>query len=303
MIMREVRELWAYHSRFSRRFGEHDFHNVFEKTLRDLRAVGFRKLKGRRILDLGCGQRFPFALQCAASGAVVTALDIDYIKPDFLPLAFFRTMKCNGFKRAVKSALRRLIFDKVYYKALETATGKPLRLFQSRITFVVADPESSHYPLPSESFDLITSNAVVEHIADVPCFAGEIQRLLVEGGYFYAIIHNFYSVSGGHNLEWAYPDEHPSSRVPPWDHLRENRFPSWTYLNRLKPEEYRTAFAAHLEVLLFEGRDIHHDPGRLEGERFLTPEIADELSSYSRELLLTRAWCIICRKKNTTDTP
>jgi len=226
MILREMRELLVYHSRFGRRFAEHDCYNVFEKAMRDLRAVGFGKLQGKRVLDLGCGQRYPFALQCAASGAVVTALDIDYIKPDFLPLAFYRTVQHNGFKRAVKSALRRLIFDKGYYDALERAAGKPLRSFQSRITFVVADPEDAHYPLSSDSFDLIVSNAVVEHVADVPRFAGEIWRLLTAGGYFYAIIHNFYSLSGGHNLEWAFPDEHPSRKVPPWDHLRENRFPA-----------------------------------------------------------------------------
>jgi SAM-dependent methyltransferase len=193
-----------------------------------------------------------------------------------------------------------LVFDKGYYDALEAAAGKRLRSFQPRITFVVADPEGANYPLPSESFDLIASNAVVEHVADVSGFAAEVWRLLVAGGYFYAIIHNFYSLSGGHNLEWAYPDENPSSRVPPWDHLRQNRFPSWTYLNRLKPEEYREAFGKYLQVVLLEGRDINHDPGGLEGERLLTPELAAELSAYPRELLLTRAWCIIYRKPDVS---
>ena len=286
MILREMRELFTYHSKFSKRFAEHDCHNVFEKAVRDLKSVGFGEIEGKKVLDLGCGQRYPFALQCAACGATVIALDIDYIKPDFLPLAFYRMLRHNGFKRAVKSALRRLVFDEGYYNTLEAAAGKRLHSFRSGITFVVTDPESANYPLPSDSFDLIASNAVVEHVADVPRFAEEIRRLLARGGYFYAIIHNFYSLSGGHNLEWAYPDEQPSSRVPPWDHLRENRFPSWAYLNRLRPEEYRDAFGQQLEVVLFEGRDINHDPGGLEGERFLTPEIAAELAAYPRELLL-----------------
>ena len=296
MIQREMRGLFAYHSRFGKRFAEHDCHNVFEKAVRDLKSVGFGKLEDGRVLDLGCGQRYPVALQCAACGATVTALDIDYIKPDVLPLAFYRTVRHNGFKRAIKSGLRRLVFDRSYYNTLEAATGKPLRSFWSGITFMIADPESTNYPLPSDSFDLVVSNAVVEHVADVPHFAAEIRRLLTARGCFYGIIHNFYSISGGHNLEWAYPDEHPSSRVPPWDHLREDRFPAWTYLNRYRPEEYREAFARHLEIVLFEGRDINHDPGGLEGECFLIPEVAAELAVYPRELLLTRAWCIICRK-------
>jgi len=40
-----------------------------------------------------------------------------------------------------------------------------------------------------------------------------------------------------------------------------------------------------------------HDLDEPEGERFLTPAIEAELSQYPRELLLTRAWRIIARKR------
>ncbi len=295
-MLREMRELFSYHSKSTTRFAEHDVHNVFDKTIRDLRRFGFNDLVGKRVLDLGCGQRYPFALQCAANGARVTALDIAYIKPDFLPLAFYRTIRHNGVKRAAKSILRRVLWDDKYYHALEINAKKALRSYQSRIDFIVSDPIGDEYPLPPQSFDLIASNAVLEHVIDVPKFATEVAWLLNTGGYFYAIIHNFFSLSGGHNLEWAFPDEHPSSNVPPWDHLRENRFPAWTYLNRYKPEQYRDAFAKYLQVLRFEGVGINHDSGELEGERFLTPEVVTELASYPRDLLLTRSWCMICRK-------
>lgn len=296
-MIHEIKELFAYHSQFAERQARHDCVNVFRKAMRDLGQVGFADLTGKRVLDLGCGQRFPFALQCGAAGSEVTALDLDYVKPDVWPLAFARIWKHNGPKRALKSMTRRALFDRRYYAALEDAAEQPLRAFVPKISFVVADPQASSYPLPDEQFDLIASNAVVEHVADVESMASEIRRLLVGGGYFHAIIHNFYSLSGGHALEWAYPDERPSTKVSPWDHLRENRFPAWSYLNRLKPDEYKAAFAKHLRVLLFEGRDIHHDPGGVEGERYLTPDIEAKLSVYPRELLLTRAWCVICRKE------
>lgn len=295
-MLREMQELFSYHSKSTTRFAEHDVHNVFEKTIRDLKQYGFNDIIGKRILDLGCGQRYPFALQCAANDAKITALDINYIKPDSLPLAFYRTVKRNGIKRATKSALRRVLWDNSYYRVLETNAAKPLRLYQLGINFIVSDPTSSSYPLPSSSFDLIASNAVLEHVADVTKFAAEVARLLDSGGYFYAIIHNFYSLSGGHNLEWAYADEFPSNNVPPWDHLRENRFPAWTYLNRYKPEQFIDAFTKHLPILRFEGVGINHDAGEPEGERFLTAEIASELKQYPKDLLLTRAWCMICRK-------
>lgn len=124
--------LYSYHSKSTTRFDEHDVHNVFEKTIHGLTPFGFNDIIGKRILDLGSGARFPFALQCAANGAKVTALDIDYVKPDFLPLSFYRTIKHNGVKRALKSAFRRLFFDNNYYHAMETSSAKPLRLHQSK---------------------------------------------------------------------------------------------------------------------------------------------------------------------------
>jgi SAM-dependent methyltransferase len=300
-MLREFRELVTYHSRSTERFAEHDVHVAFRKAMRDLRDCGLTEIGGRRVLDLGCGQRFPFALQCAALGARVTALDANYVRPDFLPLALYRIARRNGLKRALKSTLRRLIWDGRYYRVLEANAEQPsLRSCQSSIDFVEADPSSSSYSLPSGSFDLIASNAVLEHVADVPEFAAEVSRLLDSGGYFWARIHNFYSLSGGHHMEWAYPDEEPSKTVPPWDHLREKLFPAWVYLNRLRPEQYKEAFAKHFEILRFEGVGATHEAGELEGEPILTGEIAAELESYPRELLLTRSWCLVAKKRTLT---
>jgi len=295
-MIREIGELLSYHSKFSERQAHHDCVNVFGKTMRSLGQIGFTSLAGKQVLDLGCGQRFPFALQCAAAGAEVTALDLDYVKPDAWPLALTRIWRHNGLKRTLKSTVRRFLFDRRYYAALENTAKRSLRSHMPRISFVVADPQAASYPLPDEQFDLIASNAVVEHVKDVSLLATEVRRLLRKGGYFYALIHNFYSISGGHALEWAYPNVHPSTKIPPWDHLGANRFPAWTYLNRLKPNEYKATFAKHLRVLSFEGRNVHHDPGK-EGERYLTPDIEAALSTYPRELLLTRGWCVICRKE------
>lgn len=295
-MLREVRELLSYHRSSTARFARHDVRNVFDKAMRDLGKVGFGTLPGKRVLDLGCGQRYSFALQCAAAGARVTALDVDYVRPDSLPLAFQRMWRHNGLKRAAKSTMRRVLFDPQYYRLLESHAGKPLREGRSTIEFVVADPTGTSYPLPSSSFDLIVSNAVLEHVRDVPRYAGEVARLLADGGYFYAIIHNFYSLSGGHHMEWAFPDEHPSKSVPPWDHLRDNRFPAWVYLNRQRPEDFQGAFRPHLEILSFQGVGIDHDPGQLEGESLLAVPLATELAAYPPELLLTRSWCLVGRK-------
>lgn len=281
----------------NQQIAEHSYH-VFRSTIQDLQRLGFDDLKGKMVLDLGCGTRYHFGLQCAALGASVTALDMVYFKPSFLPLAFFQKARHDGFKLAVRTVLRRLFLDKPFYEVLEARIGKSLSPYHSKINCVVVDSDNPYpYPLMDESFDLIVSQAVLEHVEDINVFAREVDRLLIPGGYFYAMIHNFYSISGGHRPEWSNPDEQPARIVPPWDHLRENQFPSHQYLNRLKPDDYLGAFAGNLEVLLFEGRGRDYSKNAIEGERFLTSELEHNLSAYPRDLLLTRAWCLIVRKR------
>jgi SAM-dependent methyltransferase len=293
VIVREALDLYRFNAPPSR-LAAHDYTNVFLKLERDLRSAGRPDLVGCDFLDLGCGQRFTTALLAARRGARVTALDIDDVAPAPLLAQFRRQLRRAGAKRAAKTAIRRLLFDRRYYRHIQCLSGASPALSED-IRFVLADPQSSRYPLPDASFDVIASNAVVEHIPDVAAFAAEAARLLRPGGLLHAVIHNYYSLSGGHDLAWAFPEERPPRRSPPWGHLRGGRSSPY-YLNKLRPEEYRDAFAATLEILTFEGRDAHHDPGGLEGERFLTDAVAAELADYPRELLLTCAWCLVARK-------
>lgn len=286
---REFWDIFTFHRRWTKRLAALDVNTVFAGAVRDLNEFGFGELSGKKVLDLGCGQRFAFALQCAAAGAQTTALDIDDVRPAFLPFFFWRITHSNGLRRALKSTLRRLLFDGVYYRTLEAAAGRPLRRHTRDIRFILADPLGAQNPLSTGSFDLIASNNVLEHIRDIPRLAAEIASMLAPGGIFYAIIHNFYSLSGGHHLDWNFPEDRPSQKVPPWDHLRQNSYSSFQYLNRLPPEGFRQPFAERLNLLLFEERG-------LEGERFLTTELAAELRQYPRKLLLTRSWCLVCQK-------
>ena len=295
-LLQEIKTIYQYHQSSTREIAIHDYTNVYKKTMKDLRGFGLDSIEGKEVLDIGCGARFPFSLLAAAEGAHITALDVMYLKPHSLPVFFWKILKANGVKRAAKSAVRKALFDELYFKQLESSAGIDLSSFVSKINFVLADPKAANYPIPSGAFDLTVSNAVLEHVYDVEKYFREVARVLKRGGLSYGLIHNYYSISGGHNLEWAFPDAKPSSGVEPWDHLRSNQFPTHTYLNKLKPEEYKAAAAASLEVLLFESRDINHNAGGLEGEKFLRPEVQAELSQYPKELLLARSFCIICRK-------
>ena len=296
-LLQEIKTIYHYHQRSTREIAIHDYTNVYRKTMRDLGAFGLDSIAGKEVLDIGCGARFPFSLLAAAEGAHITALDVMYLKPHPLPLFFWKILRANGVKRAAKSAVRKALFDELYFKQLEESAGIDLTPFVSKINFVLADPQAANYPIAANKYDLIVSNAVLEHVYDVEKYFREVSRVLIKGGLSYGLVHNYYSISGGHNLEWAFPDSKPSAGAQPWDHLRGDEFPTHTYLNKLRPEEYKAAAAASLEVLLFESRDINHNAGGLEGEKFLTSEVQAELSEYPRELLLARSFCIICRKR------
>jgi len=296
MRFEQLRQLFTYRARWPSRFAAHDVHGVFERSERDLEAHGFGHLSGKRVLDLGCGPEYAYCLQCAASGAEVTALDTRYVVPGPVAVMFWRSLLHDGLEEASKLAVWRVLFAPRYYRMLETEALRDLRCHESEIEFVTCEAAARTYPLASRGFDLVFANAVLEHVSDVQAVTAEIRRLLRPGGYLYAVIHNFYSLSGGHSPEWAYPDTDPSPRVPPWDHLREGRFPAACSLNRLTPDEYHRALSQNLDVLLFEGRGVHHEPGGVEGERFLAGDAALELACYRRELLLTRCWCALCRR-------
>ena len=91
--------------------------------------------------------------------------------------------------------------------------------------------------------------------------------------------------------QWADPDKSRSEVVPPWDHLRENRYPSNTYLNKLKIDDYRRIVESLTNVVKEEkvefGRDV------------LTDELEAELAAkgYTQEDLLTGVVVFAVRKK------
>jgi hypothetical protein len=94
-------------------------------------------------------------------------------------------------------------------------------------------------------------------------------------------------------MRWAFPDTEPPDDIPPWDHLRENRFPTHVYLNQLTDRDYREIFAAEPELEM-----VDWVVTRTEGERFLTAELTAELAPrYSRDDLLTREVIALARRR------
>jgi phosphoethanolamine N-methyltransferase len=104
-------------------------------------------LKGRRILDIGCGTGGP-AVALARAGALVTAIDIE-------PLVLDRARR------------------------LAAAHG-----VADRLTFALVEP--GPLPFPDESFDIVFSKDALIHIADKRALYADVFRVLKTGGRFAA---------------------------------------------------------------------------------------------------------------------
>lgn len=243
-----------------------------------------------RALDLGCGLLQWQTILLHSLGADVTGVDQEYVRADRRPDKYWRILRANGLERAIKTAFWDFSYRNRYLRALAEAV--PFEINTSQLDFRrhVAD----RLPFEDETFDLVVSHEVFEHIPDVAAALAEVRRVLKPGGLAYINIHLFPSISGGHHVEWKYPDEAPSSRVPPWDHLRQRRHPEHpSWLNEMRESEYRPLFEKEFEILGWE-------PSAFEGSALLTPEIREELADYSETELLKKGVIVLARKPEAT---
>jgi len=180
-----------------------------------------------------------------------------------------------------------VLFDRRSFTELSKAYGRVVR-FDGIDTRVM---DATAMAFDDSEFDFIYSMAVFEHISDIRAAVAEVNRVLAPGGIAVITPHLFPSLSGGHCLDWIWPDEKGSDVVPPWDHLRDHKYPPAAYMNKLKINDYRDVFRTMMDVA---GEQVV-----TEGERLLTPELEDELGrkGYSREDLLTRTVTFFARKR------
>ncbi len=241
-----------------------------------------------RILDVGCGKSFWLTLLLASHGADATGIDTEVVQVGFSKKKYIDLLNNNGFERALRTFLWEQFFAKPYYRKLAELNG-------SALDFSAVDLKAmsgSDLDLPSNSFDLVVSHEVFEHIADISATLKGLQRIMKPNGMTYIYIHNYTSLSGGHHIAWKYPNTEPSKKVPPWDHLRDNSYPeipSW--LNKMREREYRAEFEKYFDILDW-------FPAEKEGEALLTEEIRQELTDYSEHELLTKGFIVVARPKN-----
>ena len=241
------------------------------------------ELKRKRILDIGCGRFYPFTFLLNSLGNNMIGMDICYIGANDPWLKrYWRILKYNGLEKLGEELLYKLSFtDRTYYTTLKRLSVSPLTA--EGIVFQQMDVENIRFP--DETFDVIISFEVFEHIVNVAQAVSELARVMRKGAVAYIDIHLFTSLSGGHHLL-----SHNPGKVPPWDHLRQRKLPLTCCLNGLRENEYLRLFRDRLEILQV------IDVGKDEGKEFLTAQIRAELSNYSEQELLKQGIVIIARK-------
>lgn len=270
---------------------EHDYHNVFRKGLRDVERLSPRPLAEAHILILGCGYTYPEVILYSTVARFVAGLDVTTAFYRDGILATFRDIRRaegNPVQAALKALVYRYKFAR-YYRHLAHLAGVTI----DHAAYVLHTYDGYHMPFEDARFDVVMSNAVLEHVTDMARLVEEIDRVTRPGGLSYHLWHNYYSLSGGH--------VHPSvyTRLP-WGHLRG--LYETQGLNRLRPEEIEAFFARRFHVLGVYHVDAEHnkreeDPAfRPEGAHLLTPEVRAALHAYPEDLLLTRAFLIVARK-------
>jgi hypothetical protein len=239
-----------------------------------------------RVLEIGYGAR-PWRLLAMLAGGV-DAIGVDAEVPILAGSRseYREALRRNGVQRVAKSAVRRGLFDRREWRAfraeLERRGLPEERLDSARL--LVAD--AADLELPADSLDLVVSDDVFEHVRVeslrrlVPAMA----QWLRPGGLAVVRPNVFTGISGGHRPEW-YPHtfDGPARRrrSEPWEHLRSDRRPPNTFLNRLTRADYRRLFEESFEIL--DEIVVRPDLGR----ELLTPEVAADLEGWDDEELFS----------------
>lgn len=140
------------------------------------------------------------------------------------------------------------------------------------------------------SFNLVSFVAAYEHFLNVLAVIREISRVLCKGVIVWNEIHQFSSLSWGHNVNLM----EISLRILPngiktLGSPSKKVIPIQVPLNEFRIHQYIKEFSRRFD-------QIEHYCTMREGEHLLSPEIQSELSDYSREEFTCGFYFIVARK-------
>lgn len=257
-------------------------------------------LKQARVLEIGFGAR-PYRMMALLRKDVdVTGIDLD-VPVLYGTLGEYRRMLSrNGLERTMKSALRRILFDRQQLRELDLRIGDRRPTAKNdRDHFIVGD--AADLELGPGTLDLIISEDVFEHIE--PGALGELlQRMsswMTPTGLVFVRPNVYTGITGGHLVEWSsatLADSRRPRRSEPWDHLRRRRFQPNSYLNQLRLRDYRKLFSQYFEIV----EERVKSPNL--GQQYLTNSVRADLQDYTEEELLANQVLFVLRRRRIYST-
>ena len=245
-------------------------------------------MSGLEILEIGPGQQFVELVYFGIDNDV-TGIDTDLLAARQGFVTTVQMLRRNGLLRTAKTTLRKIIgVDRNTRRelALQLGVGKlpSPKLYQM---------DAGNTTFPNESFDVIYSRAVFEHLTDPATVIAEIHRILRPGGVMFIRLHLYTSDSGIHDTRiFANRRDH----LPFWSHLRPEhalKVRPNSFLNGIRLRDWTELFTCQMPSCRVTARCDAPDSERRELAKLRQ---ANELGEYSDEELLSPTVDIVWRK-------
>lgn len=282
----EFRNLFRLHAKDVKRIVSRMIERIHRTEDAIQRHTG-AKLEGKKILEIGPGQKQPQMLYFGRTNEVV-GIDIDFVANGWNPIGYVKMLKSNGFTRTFKTLARKMLrLDAKYHKEMKRQLG-PMKPLQS-----ILQMDAQELKFGDGSFDAVYTSAVFEHLPDPGRVLEEIKRVLKPGGTVFIDLHLFTSDSGCHDARiFAYRRE----MLPKWSHLRPNYqhlVQTNAYLNKIRLPQWQEIFKKHMP-----GVALEFWPDETPGlsEEMASIKSHGELTEYTDEELRTLTFVAVWKK-------
>jgi SAM-dependent methyltransferase len=239
-------------------------------------------LTGRRMLDVGAGQRLTAMRFFAARGNDVVGIDRDLIVDGLDVRGYVEMVRTNGTRRAVKTIGRKLLrYDARYNAELRRQLGAG-RSLNRRMR--VRQMDAAALDFDDASFDFSYSSSVMQYVDDPSAVLTEMARVVRPGGSAFVDFMLYTGPTGCLDVRMLGGRD----ALPHWAHLRAataEQIRENAPLNRFRLAEWRSAFAMTMPGSVL----ILHQPDReaLEREVAEITAAGSDLAGYDIDELIT----------------
>lgn len=263
----------------------------YDRLLREHCGI---ELTAAKVFEIGYGARPYRAIALQSMGVDAEGVDAEQPILRGTPTEIRSAWQTNGPERALKSTIRRMLFDpreRAAFRRELTARGFTQSYDPARLHVC----DAAEVALPDASLDLVFSEEVFQSVelSSLERIVPAMARWLRPGGLALIRPNIFTGITGGVLQEWSrWSIANPprNRRSEPWEHLRRDRLEANTHVNRLTRAQYRELFAPHFELI--EERVKQPDLGR----EYFTPEVAAELADWPQEELFSNCTLFVLRR-------